>query len=248
MQESLIIAGVIIYFLAGVVKGTLGIGFPTSAIALFSLFVDARSAVAYVVIPMCVTNIWQIYRNGHLLEVCERYWRLIVAMIVAMAIMSVISAELPIQFLTAILALGITLFAVMGLWKTVPVLPEQFDKPAQLFTGLFAGIMGGLAGVWAPMLITYLSSRRVSPDEFIQAAGVFLLVGSLVLFFGFTHTGVINASNAPFSTFLILPALLGFSIGEQLRAGLDRVTFEKYVLVFFLIIGLNLFRRAIFVM
>lgn len=248
MQESLIVAGIIIYFLAGMVKGTLGIGFPTTAIATFSLFVDARTAVAYVVIPMCVTNIWQIYRNGHLLEVCERYWRLIVAMILAMAIMSVISAEVPIRFLTAILAFGITLFAVLGLWKTVPLLPKQYDKPAQLIAGLTSGIMGGLAGVWAPMLITYLSSRRVSPAEFIQAVGVFLLVGSLVLLFGYTHAGVINSSNAPFSAFLILPALLGFSIGEQLRAGLDRATFEKYVLVFFLIIGLNLFRRALFVM
>jgi len=173
MQESLIIAGIVIYFLAGVVKGTLGIGFPTAAIAMFSLFVDARSAVAYVVIPMCVTNIWQIYRSG---------------------------------------------------------------------------IMGGLAGVWAPMIITYLYARRVSPAEFVQAVGVFLLLGSLVLLVGLSHTGVINTGNAPFSAFLVLPALLGFSIGEQLRAGLDRETFEKIILVFFLVIGLNLFRRAVFVM
>jgi uncharacterized membrane protein YfcA len=248
MPELLIIAAIVIYFLAGLVKGTLGLGFPTAAIAMYSLFVDARSAVAYVVIPMCVTNIWQVYRCGHVREVFERYWRLILAMMLAIAIMSVISAQLPIKLLTAILAFGITLFAVLGLWKSAPLLPEKYDKAAQLMAGWFSGIMGGLAGVWAPLLITYLYSRRVNPAEFVQAVGVFLLLGSLVLLFGLVHTGVINTSNAPFSAFLVLPALLGFSIGEQLRAGLDRKTFEKYVLVFFLIIGLNLFRRAMFAM
>jgi len=248
MQESLIIAGVLIYFLAGVVKGTLGLGFPTTAIAMFSLFVDARSAVAYVVIPMCVTNIWQIYRSGRLLEVCQRNWRLIVAMMIAIAITSVISADLPMKLLTFVLGLAISLFAILGLLKSAPLLPEKYDKPAQLIAGVLSGTMGGLVGVWAPMLVTYLYSRRVNPTEFVQSMGVFLLLGSLVLLVGYTHTGVINAGNAPFSLFLVLPALLGFSIGEQLRDGLDRETFEKIILVFFLIIGFNLFRRALFLM
>jgi len=248
MQESLIIAGIAIYFLAGMVKGTLGLGFPTAAVAMFSLFVDARSAVAYVVIPMCVTNIWQIYRSGGVRDVCKRYWLLILTMMTAIAFASVVSAQVPIKLLTIILAFGISLFAILGLWKSAPLLPEKYDKAAQFLTGMFSGIMGGFAGVWAPLLITYLYSRRVSPVEFIQAVGVFLLLGSLVLLLGLVHSGVINTGNAPFSAFLVLPALLGFSIGEQLRAGLDRKTFEKYVLVFFLIIGLNLFRRAVFVL
>jgi len=67
MNEWLLVALVAIYFVAGVIKGTVGIGFPTAAIALTATLFDARSAIGYVVIPMCLINAWEIYPSGHML-------------------------------------------------------------------------------------------------------------------------------------------------------------------------------------
>lgn len=245
MSELILVVIVGTYFIAGLIKGTLGIGFPTAAIALTATVVDARTAIATVVIPMCLINAWQIYRSGHLKEVLLKNWRLVASMVIAIAIFSVLSVEVPIRWLTLMLGAITVTFAVLSLWRAPPRLPPRFDNIAQLVTGSISGVIGGLAGVWAPPIIVYLSSRRVSNAEFVQTVGVLLFIGSSILLAGYLRNGMVSSDNALFSTILLLPALAGFTIGEKLRSRIASDTFQKLVLLFFLILGLNFIRRAI---
>ena len=246
MNEVILISIVATYFIAGLIKGTLGIGFPTAAIALTAIVLDARTAIATVVIPMCLINAWQIFRTGHLLDVIVNHWRLVTSMVIFIAVFSILSVEVPIRGLTLMLGVAITIFAVFSLWKTPPVLPDQFNHGAQWAAGAVSGVMGGLAGIWAPPIIVYLTSRRVSTAQFIQIVGVLLFIGSAILLAGYIRNGMIHAGNALFSATLLLPAIAGFTVGEWLRRKLANDMFQKLVLLFFLILGLNFIRRAIF--
>jgi len=60
---SILLAALFIYLVAGIVKGMLGIGFPTAAVSLMAQVTDARTAITLVIMPMLVTNIWQVYRS-----------------------------------------------------------------------------------------------------------------------------------------------------------------------------------------
>lgn len=246
MSELILVVVVATYFIAGLIKGTLGIGFPTAAIALSATVVDARTAIATVIIPMCLINAWQIYRSGHLKEVVVRNWRLMVTMVIAIALFSIVSVSVPIRALTFMLGAITASFAILSLWKSPPKLPERYDKIAQFFTGLISGVIGGLAGIWAPPIIVYLSSRRVSNDEFVQTVGALLFVGSAILLAGYIKNGMVHSGNALFSTALLLPAIAGFTVGEKLRKRIASDIFQKLVLVFFLILGLNFIRRALY--
>lgn len=246
MSEPILVVIVATYFIAGLIKGTLGIGFPTAAIALSAMVVDARTAIASVIIPMCLINAWQIFRSGHLQEVIVKNWRLMITMVIAIAVFSIVSVNVPIRWLTFMLGLITVTFAILSLWRSPPQLPERFDHLAKFITGTISGIIGGLAGIWAPPIIIYLSSRRVSNAEFIQTVGVLLFIGSAVLLFGFIQNGLVHSGNALFSTSLLLPAIVGFSVGEQLRKKIAHDTFQKLVLFLFLILGLNFIRRAIY--
>ena len=234
-----------VYFLAGVVKGTFGIGFPTAAIAMTATLYDARLAIAYVVIPMCLINVWQMYRSGNVWKVLVNNWRLVGAMVLTIGVFSLLSADIPIRWLTLLLGIVTSLFALISLWRTPPELPDRYDKPAQVVTGFVSGIIGGLAGIWAPPIIVYLTSRRVSPTVFIQVVGVLLFIGSVVLLVGYTSTGIVNRSNALASTMLLFPAIAGFSVGERLRTRISSERFQKFILVLFLVLGLNFVRRAL---
>lgn len=245
MSELFLLVIVVTYLVAGLIKGTLGIGFPTAAIALTATVVDARTAIATVIIPMCLINAWQIYRSGHLLEVLLRNWRMVITMVIAIAVFSVISVDVPIRWLTLMLGVVTSVFAILSLWRSPPPIPARFDNIAQLITGAISGVIGGLAGIWAPPIIAYLSSRRVSNTEFVQTVGVLLFIGSTILLWGYVRNGMVNSDNALFSTFLLLPAIAGFAIGEQLRKKIASDTFQKLVLLFFLILGLNFIRRAL---
>lgn len=244
MPESLLLIGLVVYFLAGSVKGTLGIGLPTTAVSLMAQVSDARTAIAIVIIPMVITNGWQVYRSTDVVSVWRRYWPLAVCMMFFIAIFSQIAVAIPARALTFLLGVIVTLFAVVNLWRQPPLLARRYDLPAQMLTGSIAGIMGGITGVWAPPVIAYLSASRLDKEQFVSTIGLLLLLGSLVLCVGYWRVGIIQAEIARLSIIMLVPAILGFAFGEQLRQRLSGERFRIFVLLFFLLMGLNLMRRA----
>ncbi len=57
LDGPVIIVG--IFLLAGAVKGVVGLGLPTISLGLLALVFDLKSAMAMIIIPSLVTNIWQ---------------------------------------------------------------------------------------------------------------------------------------------------------------------------------------------
>lgn len=245
MSESLLVLALLVYLLAGTVKGTLGIGLPTTAVSLMAQFGDARTAIALAVIPMLVSNGWQVYRTGRVADTVRRFWPLGGSMMLMIGVSSQFAAGIDGDTLSLLLGATIVLFALLSLWRQPPPLAIRFDRPAQLLTGSVAGIMGGIAGIWAPPLIAYLSARRLEPDEFVRVIGLLLALGCVVLAAGYWRAGIITAAIAGPSLLLVVPAVTGFAIGERLRRRLSGHRFRQLVLMFFLVMGLNLMRRAL---
>ena len=105
--------------------------------------------------------------------------------------------------------------------------------------------MGGLTTVWGPPIIMYFIATGLQKDDFIRAAGVIWFVGTLPLFAGFVANGLLNAATGPVSLLMAAPAVLGFWLGERIRQRIDPGPFRTALLWFFLIVGLNLLRRAL---
>ena len=60
MVDPGLLFGVVFAFcIAGFVKGMVGLGLPTVSLGLLSLFVDLPTAMALLVMPSLLTNIWQ---------------------------------------------------------------------------------------------------------------------------------------------------------------------------------------------
>jgi len=106
--------------------------------------------------------------------------------------------------------------------------------------------MGGIAGIWAPPIVAYLSARRVDKESFVRIVGVLLFVGSTVLALGYWRAGILTAPIATYGLLLVVPAMLGFTLGERLREKLSNAIFRKAVLWLFLLMGLNLIRKGWF--
>jgi len=245
LLSPFMVVAVVIYFLAGLVKGTLGIGFPTTAVSLLAQTTDARTAISLVVVPMVVTNAWQCWRSGQVHWVIASFWRLLVFMLLFIAIFSQLASAVPVVYLTAILGAVVSLYAASSLYKPVVRIPAKHDKKAQVLTGVSAGVMGGMAGVWAPPILIYLTARGISKDQFVATTGLLLFLGSSVLLAGYWHGGLLGPAIVMLSSVLLLPSMLGMVCGEKLRERLSAKRFERVLLWFFLLMGLNLIRRAL---
>ncbi len=234
-----------IYLLAGVLKGTLGIGFPTAVIAMMALFVDARTAILLAIVPMIATNLWQVLRSGQVLETFKEIWPLVITMVVFIVIFTKTSASFPHELLLLCVGVAVAIFAITSLWLDPPALSPKYKLPAQISTGLVAGVMGGLASIWAPAIIVYLSATRVDKEEFVSTVGLLLLIGSITLFATYWNTSMITMELTRISAMLVIPSIVGFSVGEKLRKRVSNELFRKLMLWFFLLMGLNLLWRAI---
>ncbi|MEM6623004.1 MAG: sulfite exporter TauE/SafE family protein [Pseudomonadota bacterium] len=246
LEPSLLALIAVIFLIAGVVKGTVGIGLPTASVGLMSQVIEPRTAIALVVFPSLLANAWQIWRAGRVAEMLRRFWVYLVCLMGVIGLVSTfLTGALETQTLMVVLGAVIVLFSVMSLAWQPPFLPARYDKTGQAVSGIASGALGGMTGIWAPPMVTYLMARRVEKDAFVAATGVMIFLGTLPLIGGFWANGMITGPLAVISLAMTLPAIAGFQIGEQLRRRLDADRFRKVVLLVFLVMGLNLIRRAL---
>jgi len=242
---SILLAALFIYLVAGIVKGMLGIGFPTAAVSLMAQVTDARTAITLVIMPMLVTNIWQVYRSRRFLSSVFEIRLLLIIMMIVIGLFSQLASVVRIDLLTLILGIIVSVYSLHSLFASPLLLNPEWDKQAQIASGVGAGVMGGLVSVWAPPILIYLTARRMPKEEFVATVGVILLLGSLVLFVSYQASGILSNSLLTVSSLLVIPSLVGFTAGETIRNRLSAQRFQRLLLWFFFLMGLNLIRRAV---
>ncbi len=245
MTLELFLALSLILLAAGAVKGAVGMGLPTVAIGFMTVLIDPRAAIAFFIAPMVVTNAWQVYRQGHVVRSMRKYARFSLTLMVFVAITVVWSKGASDQILFAVLGAVILMFVALQKLNSPPVLPDRFDALGQVSMGAFAGLLGGLVGIWAPPMVCYLAARRTEKEEFVRASGLIILMGSIPLAIGYSWAGFLTGITVFWSLLLVLPTLLGFAIGERLRNKLSEAGFRSLLLWVFFFMGLNLLRKAI---
>ncbi|GLQ34695.1 membrane protein [Amylibacter marinus] len=233
------------FFLAGAIKGLVGLGLPSAAIAFMLIAIEPRTAIALVIFPMLGTNVWQSYRAGEFLRTARRYWVFAVILFCCVGATSYLTRDIPDRGLIVVLGIGILIFVVASWRDLVPPIPARYDRHAQVGFSLFAGLIGGMTAGWGPPMAMYLTSARVKKDEFIRATGFLILAGSFPLLISYTTIGFMQGDLALVSMAMVIPTILGFSIGEKIRTRLSAAQFHNAILCLFALLALNMFRRAI---
>jgi len=243
---ELLLIGAAVFVIAGTVKGVVGIGLPTAAISMLTLFIDPRMAIALGLGPVLASNAWQIWTMGDLRGSIRRYWVFAVFLGASVFLTVTLSADISERVIFLSIGISIVAFSVIHLNFTMPPMPDRHDRVAQVGFGTLSGILGGLSGVWIAPIIMYLSARNLSKDAFVRASGMLLFVGSVPLVAAYVQQGFLTQEIAGVSLVLVLPTLIGFALGARLRSRMSNEKFRKVLLYVFLILGLNLLRRGLF--
>src|ERR1700733_1549916 len=82
MSESLLILIAAAFLLAGFVKGVVGLGLPTVSMGLLAVTMQPSRALAIVIVPAIVTNIWQTFVGPYLRDIIKRLWPLMAGTVV----------------------------------------------------------------------------------------------------------------------------------------------------------------------
>jgi uncharacterized membrane protein YfcA len=231
---------------AGIVKGAVGFAMPLIMISGISSIMDPKLALAGIIVPIVVSNLWQTLRAGlgPAWEAVVEFRRYLI--IVSLAIFAAAQgvALIPDQVFYAVLGIPVVVLCLIQLIGVRLSIPPHRRNIAEWIIGLISGLLGGFAGTWGPTTVLFLLAIDTPKKKQMVVQGVIYGLGSVVLLLAHLRSGILNAGTAPLSILLVLPAFIGMWIGFQIQDRLNATAFRKVTLIVLTIAGLNLVRKA----
>lgn len=231
------LATIVIFGVAGCVKGIVGLGLPTVAMGLLALVMPPAQAAALLIIPAFMTNVWQAlpWRSA---------WRLLrrlagmQAGVCAGTWLAAWKWGAPSGAGAAYL-LGGALMAY-GAWGLL-ARPMQLSRQAERWLGPLAGAATGaiaaITGVFVIPAVPYLQSLGLTRDELVQAMAISFMISVAALAVALARSADISVGVAGASALLLLPALLGMVVGQTIRERLSPTVFRRCFLASLILLG-----------
>src|SRR5271154_6898923 len=119
MSEPLLILITVAFLLAGFVKGALGLGLPTVAMGLLAVSMPPARALAIVIVPGILTNIWQTFVGPYLRDIIRRLWPLMLGLAVGIRLNAGMMTGPYARYGSIFLGILLVIYAVISLRKFV---------------------------------------------------------------------------------------------------------------------------------
>jgi uncharacterized membrane protein YfcA len=233
----------LVFLLAGMAKGLIGLGLPTIAIGLLALVMPPAEAAALLVLPSLATNVMQ--ASGP-------EWRPLLRRMWPMLLMLVPGTLAGIGLLTGggALALGLLglALAVYGGWGLLAPpfrLSPRAERVGALPVGLLGGLVTGATGVFVMPVVPWLGALGLSRDALVQALGIAFLVATLALGTALALGGTFTPMAAGGSLLALPPALAGLALGGWLRGRIPPARFRRIFFASLLLLGVHLAWRGL---
>ncbi|QIC65906.1 sulfite exporter TauE/SafE family protein [Acinetobacter schindleri] len=221
-----------IFTLAGLIKGTIGLGLPAVSMGLLTIFMSPFQAATLLIIPSMLTNFWQLFAEGHVLQLIRRFWLLLLGIIVG-SVWSVFPTLGHSEFHSEALLGGmLALYGLYGLCaKKMPDLSRHESWLSPLM-GYLGGALTVATGVVVIPVVPYLQTLHLKRDDLVQALGLAFTTSTLCLAI-FLHQNPVADIPIDYamSVIALVPALIGMWLGKKIRY---RIPEQKFRTVFFI--------------
>jgi uncharacterized membrane protein YfcA len=214
------------FLLAGFVKGVTGLGMPTVSLAILTAALGHKTAIALLLVPSFVTNVWQALVGGSLTIILRRLWPLLLTLSLATWAGVAVLAQSRSDVLAALLGLVVVSYAVTGLARIELPQPGHREGWLTPLVGLVSGLLNGMTGVFVVPGVLYLQSLGLSRDAFIQAMGVLFSTSVVALAICLGERQLLSSELALLSSAGVVPALIGMGLGQTVRRRLSEQVFR----------------------
>ena len=233
------------FLLAGVVKGVIGLGLPTVSLALLTVALDLPSAMALLLVPSLLTNLWQAVSGGNSLRILRRLWPFLMAATVSVAIGGLALSRVDASWLAGLLGLLLVAYATVGLLGYRLSIGARRQPWAGPVLGAINGILTGMTGSCVGPGVVYLQAIGLPRDMLIQAMGMLFTASTVALAAALHGNDMLSAKLGGLSVAAVGPAILGMCIGQRVRQRLAEHRFRQIFFWSLLLLGIYIGLAAI---
>jgi len=233
------------FLLAGMVKGVIGLGLPTVSLALLTATVGLTEAMALLIAPSLVTNVWQAVVGGHGRVILKRLWPFLATAGVTIWIGALALTRVDLALLSALLGGLIVIYAGLSLTRPhFTVAPKQEPWLGPLL-GATNGVLTGMTGSFVVPGVMYLQALGLPRDMLIQAMGILFLISTAALGIALGGNGLMTGEESILSFLAVAPALIGMVAGRKIRKCLSEDRFRRVFFSGLLVVGAYIVFRAV---
>jgi uncharacterized protein len=244
MFDPLLILIAAAFLLAGFIKGVIGMGLPTVAMGLLAVTMQPSRALAIVIVPAIVTNIWQTFVGPYLRDIVRRLWPLMIGTVFGIWLNAGMLTGPYAPYAPIVLGLLLVIYAIVGLSKFNFHVARRHEKWIGGIVGVVTGMISATTGVQVIPSMPFMQAIGMEKDELVQALGVFFTVATLALAFNLTAAGLLNAATALPGAVAMACAFAGMFIGQAVRSRLQPDAFRRWFLIAMILLGIYLAASA----
>jgi uncharacterized protein len=144
MFEPLLFLIAAAFLLAGFIKGVIGLGLPTVSMGLLAVSMPPAHALAIVIVPAIVTNIWQTFVGPYLRDIIRRLWPLMVGTVAGIWLNAGMLTGPYARYGTIVLGVLLVIYAIVGLSKFSFRVARRDEKWIGGIVGLTTGVVSAV--------------------------------------------------------------------------------------------------------
>ena len=225
------------FLLAGMVKGVIGLGLPAVALGVLTVAFGLPSAMALLLVPSFVTNLWQSLAGGHIKAILLRLWPFLVTATATVWIGAQALTSMDLSLLTALLGVLLVTYSMVNLRGFQLAIPARHETWVGPLVGVANGVLTGMTGSSVVPGVMFLQAIGLSRDMLVQAMGILFTLSTLALAVALQKANVLTVEHGILSSGAVLPAIVGMILGQRVRTTLSEQRFRKVFFVALLVLG-----------
>ncbi len=232
------------FLIAGGVKGVIGLGLPSVSLALLTATLGLPQAMALLLVPSFITNLWQAVVGGNGLPVLKRLWPFLIMATVTVWIGATALTRVDLALLSGLLGVLLVSYSALSLLKVRIAITPRYEAWAGPMFGTMNGVLTGMTGSFVVPGVMFLQAIGLPRDMFIQAMGMLFTVSTVALAVALKGNDLLSADLGILSAAGVVPAVTGMVVGQRVRQRLSEERFRQVFFIALLAMGLYIIARA----
>lgn len=227
-------------FVGGTLKSATGIGMPIIAVPVLTAYFELRFAIAIVLIPTFLSNLWQVWKFRT--EQPPRFLinSILIGSIAGIVLGVALLAILPARWLNLGMAGIIIAFLVSRAYHPDWSFNDRWSRILALPASTIAGVMQGATGISAPAVIIYLSSINLAKGTFIFSVSLMFLAAGGAQLPAMIAAGMMGPQQLTLSVAAMVPVVLGMWLGEVIGKHVSTQLFYRIIMALLVVLTIKL--------